>query len=58
MKKRFEYKILDVKYNVWTGKFNEDEIVKQLNKEGMDGWEIADRLTYSTFNKIILKREI
>ena len=28
MKKRFEYKILDVKYNVWTGKFNEDEIVK------------------------------
>jgi hypothetical protein len=28
MKKRFEYKILDIKYNVWTGKFNEDEIVK------------------------------
>lgn len=59
MKKSFEYKIIEVKFNDWKYKFEEEDLLKQLNKEGQDGWEISETLITGGFTKkIILKREI
>lgn len=60
MKKRFEYKIFKVPTKKWYGLYDEEEMVKQLNKLGADGWEVVQAITSSGiyFHKVILKREI
>lgn len=56
--KRFEYKLFEVKINPWTGKFNEEEFIKDLNKEGMQGWEISEKIAKPAGQMVILKREL
>ena len=59
MKKRFEYKIIDAKIGKWTGLIDDEDLIKKLNKEGMDGWEVIESLKLGGWtNKFILKREI
>ncbi|MNK17783.1 hypothetical protein D3C87_359790 [compost metagenome] len=42
MKKRFEYKTIEIKPSgTWSWKFDIEEIDKVLNKYGMDGWELV-----------------
>lgn len=39
MKKRFEYKILNVQYGTWSGK-PEIDVETTLNQLGSEGWEL------------------
>ncbi len=61
MNKSFEYKILSgMNKQKWYHSFTKDEeLLKQLNKLGEDGWEIIQTIhTNGYIHKIILKREI
>ena len=40
--KKFEYEVLTIKFGVFDKrKFAEDELNKQLNEMGKDGWELV-----------------
>ena len=42
MKKRFEYKIVEVKpKSIWTTKLDVFDGEKELNRYGSDGWELV-----------------
>lgn len=41
MKKRFEYKTIEVKPKKWTFTISPEEIDEQINKMGQDGWELV-----------------
>jgi hypothetical protein len=58
MKKKFEYKILDVVYNTWSGK-PEIDLQEVLNQLGAQGWELVSAPhSHGTVASFILKREI
>ena len=58
MKKRFEYKIFKIPTKRW-GNPDEEQMIKLLNKEGIDGWEVSETLSSQGFvNSLLLKREI
>lgn len=49
MKKRFEYKSIEVKpKSMWTVKIDLEELEKQLNCLGMEGWELVAVTPYSS----------
>lgn len=61
MKKSFEYKIVSGmnKQKWYHSFFKEEDLLKQLNKDGADGWEIIQTIhTNGYIHKVILKREI
>jgi Domain of unknown function (DUF4177) len=57
--KKFEYKIIDVPLNAWSGK-PETDLETTLNQLGLQGWELV--LTRTNFDgftpSFIFKREI
>lgn len=58
MKKKFEYKILDVKYGAFSGK-PEIDLEATLNQLGLEGWELVSAPhSHGTVASFILKREI
>ena len=58
MRKKFEYKILDIEYNSWTSKPKAD-IQASLNQLGLEGWELVSAThTHGTAKSFIFKREI
>jgi Domain of unknown function (DUF4177) len=59
MKKRFEYKILSgMNKQKWYQSFTkEEELLKQLNKSGEDGWEIIQTIHTVIFIRLFLKEK-
>ena len=38
---KFEYKILAIKTNTWSGKIDYDDFENKLNEMGQEGWELV-----------------
>jgi hypothetical protein len=58
MKKKFEYKILEVTYGTFSGK-PEIDLEATLNQLGSQGWELVSAPhSHGTVASFILKREI
>jgi Domain of unknown function (DUF4177) len=57
--KKFEYKIVDIPFNAWSGKATID-IETTLNQLGSQGWELVlkQQLYEGGTNSLIFKREI
>jgi len=62
--KRFEYKTVEIKSKgIWATNFNPEEIDKELNKLGSQGWELVSIGSRDTGGTLIgffytFKREI
>jgi hypothetical protein len=58
MKKKFEYKILEVKYSIFSGK-PEIDLEATLNQLGSQSWELISATElHGDKRSFILKREI
>jgi hypothetical protein len=58
MQKKFEYKILDVKYGTFSGK-PEIDLEATLNQLGLQSWELVSATElHGDKRSFILKREI
>jgi hypothetical protein len=57
--RKFEYKIVDIPFNAWSGKVKID-IEATLNQLGSQGWELVlkQQLYEGGTNSLIFKREI
>jgi Domain of unknown function (DUF4177) len=57
--KKFEYKIVDVPFNAWSGKATID-IEATLNRLGLQGWELVLKQQFyeGGTNSLVFKREI
>ena len=57
--KKFEYKIVDIPFNAWSGK-PEIDIAATLNQLGLGGWELVlqHQIYEGSKPSLIFKREI
>jgi Domain of unknown function (DUF4177) len=57
--KKFEYEVVDIPFNAWSGKLNID-IEATLNQLGLEGWELVlkQQLYEGGTNSLVFKREI
>ncbi|WP_312822591.1 DUF4177 domain-containing protein [Epilithonimonas sp.] len=49
MKKRFEYKTIEIKpKSIWSVKIEISDLENELNKLGMDGWEVVTMVPFTS----------